>query len=136
MQLIYNCQYSSDHLLSWTSFLWTLSFLFMYFHFIDLPKFEVYLSLLIMKHYVVLYSFPFSTSLMVQSKICVKFCGIWKIIVLLTIPLECLYFYCKVYHKHLNITNKRCLHNVNNRNVSFFLCLSFNCAHSKIKLLW
>ena len=28
MQLIYTCQYSSDHLISWTSFLWMLSFFF------------------------------------------------------------------------------------------------------------
>ena len=28
MQLIYTCQYSSDLLISWTSFLWMLSFLF------------------------------------------------------------------------------------------------------------
>ena len=28
MQLIYTCQYSSDHLISWTSFLWMLSCFF------------------------------------------------------------------------------------------------------------
>ena len=29
MQIFYTCQYSSNHLISWTSFLWMLSFLYL-----------------------------------------------------------------------------------------------------------